>query len=149
MCKAVIYLGKQSINYVTDQYDSLICASCTACVSTSPYTPPSHSPPIFKSGTHSIHAETLSKSDIQFLENETNGRLTSPLCINFIHSIPLLLKHGLFLHMTPTQHHSNCWLYKPEFLLLTQNPWLVTLSVSGKVPLTPQTSLAYCDSMAE
>jgi hypothetical protein len=76
----------------------------------------------------------LSKSDIQFFENETNGRLTSRLCTNFIHSIPLLLKHGLFLHVTPTKHHINCWLYKPKFLLLTQNPWLVTLTVSVKVP---------------
>jgi len=86
-----------------------------------------------KSGTHSIHAETLSKSDIQFFENETNGRLKSPLCTNFIHSIPLLLKRGLILHVTPTKHLSNRWLYKPEFLLLTQNPWLVTLTVSVEV----------------
>jgi len=98
------------------------------------HTPQSHSPPIFKSRTHSIHAETLSKFDIQFFENETNGRLTSPLCTNFIHSVPLLLKYGLFLHVTPTKHHSNWWLYKPQFLLLTQNPWLVTLTISVKVP---------------
>jgi hypothetical protein len=62
MCMAVIYLGKQSINFVTDQYDSLICASCTVWVSTSPHTPHSHSPHVFKSGTDSILAETLSKS---------------------------------------------------------------------------------------
>lgn len=141
MCKTEVYLAKQSTNFVTDQYDSLICAPCTVWVSTSPYTPQSHSPPIFKSGTHSIHAETLSKPDIQFFENETNGRLTSPLCTNFIHSVPLLLKHGLFLHVTPTKHHSNCWLYKPEFLLLTQNPWLVTVMVSVKVPQCDTTDI--------
>jgi hypothetical protein len=143
---AVVYLGKQSINFVTDQYNSFICASCTAWVSTSPYTPQSHSPHIFKSGTHSIHAEILSKSDIQFFENEPNGRLTSPLCNKFIHSVQELFKHDLFLHMTPTKHHSNCWLFKPEFLLLIQNPRLVTLTGSVKVPKCDTPYIAYCDS---
>jgi hypothetical protein len=62
MCTAIFYLGKQNINFVTEKYNSLIYASCTVWVSTSPYTPQSHSPHIFMSGTHSIHAETLSKS---------------------------------------------------------------------------------------
>jgi hypothetical protein len=105
MCLAIVYLGKQSINFVTEQYDSLICVSCRVWVSTSSYTPQSHSPHIFRSGTHSIHAERLSK--IMF-ENETNGRLTSPLCNKFIHSAQELFKHSLFLHVTPTKQHSNC-----------------------------------------